>query len=249
MIEIGNAQIIGERENQEDYFATVPILGGYLCVVADGMGGYEGGEIASQICVKDFIRFYKDNTNKFHLDKLLLEATHYAHSSIKSTIKENPSLEDMGTTLVSAIIKYNGIMWVNVGDSPMYRFRKHTLQRINANHSVAGDLEIKLNNGEITQQEFDTDENKHMLTSAITCDDIPILELQDTFLQVENDDIYILASDGIHSISDDKISSIISKNTSSAQSIAQNLIDAVEQKNVQYQDNTTIIVAKINKKG
>ena len=155
----------------------------------------------------------------------------------------------MGSTIISVLIRENSIMWINVGDSPMYRIRDNQLQRINANHSVAGDLEFKLNNGEITQYEFDTNEEKHMLTSAITSDDIPIIEFQDSFMKVNEDDIYILASDGIHSISDEEIINVVLDSNTTAQEIAQNLIDAVEQKNIQHQDNTTVIVAKIDTKG
>jgi protein phosphatase len=250
MIDIGNAQIVGQRENQEDYFATLPIAQGILCIVADGMGGYEGGEIASRICVKEFIESFKLNLKEDkYLNTMFSDSLQHIHNYLKSEIKKNPTLEDMGSTIISVLIREDSIMWINVGDSPMYRIRDNQLQRINANHSVAGDLEFKLNNGEISQYEFDTNEEKHMLTSAITSDDIPIIEFQDSFMKVNEDDIYILASDGIHSISDEEIINVVLDSNTSAQEIAQNLIDAVEQKNIQHQDNTTVIVAKIDTKG
>ena len=247
MIDIGNVQILGEREKQEDYFATLPIADGILCIVADGMGGYNGGEIASKICVKEFINYFRQNIGKGYLNDLFYKSFENIHNHIKAEVKKNPILEEMGSTIIAALIREDSIMWLNVGDSPLYRFRDNTLQRINANHSVAGDLQIELDNGEISQEEFINNKNKHILTSAITCSNIEIFELQESFVEVFENDIYILASDGIHSINDDEIAYIVSSNTATAQSIAQNLIDVVGQKNIQHQDNTTIIVAKIGK--
>jgi len=244
MFEVGNARIIGKRDNQEDYFASLPMKNGLLCIVADGMGGYEGGEVASTISVKSFLNFFEENFREDKIEELLVLSTNYANEYLESIKDEDESLAEMGNTLIATYATDDMLYWVNVGDSILYRYRKGKLTRINADHSVAGELQEQVNKGLISQEEADKSPDRHALTSALTGYEIPYMEQSQ--IEMEKDDIFILASDGLHTLSQRKIENIILEKLSS-QEIADILVEFIEQKDKRNQDNTTVLVFKKEK--
>ena len=239
MFELGNVGIIGKRDNQEDYFASLPMDNGLLSIVADGMGGYEGGEVASRASVKSFLSFFEENFREDKIEELLVLATNYANEHLESLKDENDSLADMGNTLIATYATKSTLYWVNVGDSILYRYRKGELLRINADHSVAGELQEDVDKGLISQEEADASPNRHALTSALTGYDIPYLEQSQ--IALDDDDIFILASDGLHTLNQRQIETIIS-NSLSSQEVADILVNTIEKKNMQNQDNTVVVV-------
>ncbi|HIP13611.1 MAG TPA: serine/threonine-protein phosphatase [Arcobacter sp.] len=239
MFELGNAGIIGKRDNQEDYFASLPMDNGLLSIVADGMGGYEGGEVASSISVKSFLSFFKENFREDKIEELLVLSTNYANEHLESIKNEDDSLADMGNTLIATYATKSTLYWINVGDSILYRYRKGELVRINADHSVAGELQEEVDKGLISQEEADSSPNRHALTSALTGYEIPFLEQSQ--IKLEDDDIFILASDGLHTLSQRQIETII-LNRIKPQEIADILVGSIEKKGMPNQDNTVVLV-------
>ena len=245
MFNIGNARIIGRRESQEDYFASLPIGEGLLCIVADGMGGYEGGEIASTASVKSFIDFFQDNFREDKVDELLVLSTHFANESLKDLKDKDNALSDMGNTLVAIYATEKMLHWINVGDSILYKFNNGQINRINANHSVAGELQEQVNQGIISQEEANNRPDRHALTSALTGYEIPHME--QSKIPIGDNDLFILASDGLHTINEKQIANILLSSQNS-QNAADTLIEFVEKKNMPNQDNTTVIVFAKHKK-
>lgn len=239
MFELGNAGIIGKRDNQEDYFASLPMDNGLLGIVADGMGGYEGGEVASSVSVKSFLKFFEENFRDDKIEELLVLSTNYANEHLESIKNEDDSLADMGNTLIATYATKSTLYWVNVGDSILYRYRKGELVRINADHSVAGELQEKVDKGLMSQEEADASPNRHALTSALTGYEIPFLEQSQ--IKLEDDDIFILASDGLHTLSQRQIETII-LNSVKPQEIADILVESIEKKGMPNQDNTVVLV-------
>lgn len=239
MIDIGNAQTVGKRDNQEDYLASLEIGNGMLSIVADGMGGYEGGEIASKVCVKSFIEFFKSNFNTIAISELLIQSVNHSNEKLKEAKEINPSLEEMGTTLISVYATNKSLYWVNVGDSLLYRYSNNKIMRLNADHSIAGELQSKVNLGQMTQEVADSQPNRHALTSALTGYDIPHIEQSQ--IQIDKNDRFIIASDGIHTLNDEQIEHLASR-TQDNQILADSLIQLVEKKSLKNQDNTTLIV-------
>lgn len=239
MIDIGNAQIIGKRDNQEDYFASTEINNGMLSVVADGMGGYEGGEVASTLSVKTFIDFFKTSFTPESIGPLLIEAVHFANSKLEEEKKHNPSLDEMGCTFVAIYITDSTLYWVSVGDSILYRYANAKLIRLNANHSIAGDYQMEVDAGRMTQKEADIKPNRHALTSALTGYEIPHIEQSQ--IQINEEDRFIIASDGIHTLDDKQIEHLASREANN-QVLADSIVKLVEKKNLDNQDNTTLII-------
>lgn len=239
MILIGNAQTVGTRANQEDYFASVEIGDGILSIVSDGMGGYEGGEVASKITVKSFVEFFKKGFDTQDIGDLLTASTHYANSKIVEAKEQDESLEEMGSTIVAVYITAQRLYWVSVGDSLLYRYASHRLQRLNADHSIAGDLQKQVDAGEMSQEVADSKPNRHALTSAMTGYDIPLLE--QSHIEIVQGDRFVIASDGIHTLTEKQIAHSLSKIVQN-QPLAEALVAQIEKKGLKNQDNTTIVI-------
>lgn len=239
----------GDRDYQQDAM-KVKSFGdlGALCVLADGMGGYEGGEIASDIIASTFFNVSIDGDD---IAAILERTLHEANDEIARYKETHPEVGNMGSTLIAAFFTDNSLQWISVGDSPLYEIADNRrIQRINDNHSVAGILDLQLKQGEITQQEVDQNPNKHMLTSAVNGEEIAIIDLSPKH-PFEDDHLYILASDGIETLSEQEILRIVQKFDCGEQEglslAAQQLVIAVLEKRKPKQDNVTVVL--VSKKG
>lgn len=238
MVDIGNAQIIGEREKQEDYFATLPDAHGILGIVADGMGGHVGGEIASAVCVKAFTHHFRAGGG----GDALLPSLYRAHAALEKRIETEPSLKEMGTTLVAAWIDAQQIRWISVGDSLLYRCRNGVLTRLNADHSLGAEL---VASGELTPDEAALAPGAQMLTSAVMAGEIMRIDLPAPE-PVQAGDIFLIASDGIQTLREAVMADLLSAYATDMQKAAQMLIDAVTARTRRRQDNATVITIRVN---
>jgi protein phosphatase len=240
LFDISNTQIQGARNYQEDYFSIIDLNNAFLTILADGMGGVKGGKLASENSVKSFIKYFTKNRLQYNIRELLYHSLLYTHQEIKR-LANNNQLYDMGTTFIAFFINNQYTIWLSIGDSVIFRYINGQLTRLNENHSVAGELEIKLKKGLISQQEFDNNPNKHMLTSLISSRNISKIDLPNHYTEVKSNDIYIVASDGIHTLSNTQIINTI-QNSKTSKEISDNLIKAIIKEDIKYQDNTTIVV-------
>lgn len=244
---ISTGQIDGDRNYQEDYLETDTINDTTsLLILADGMGGYEGGKLASTTVTRTFkSSFDKSNPDiKSALHKALMDA----NNALQREKDKNPNLSMMGTTFLAVYIHKDFIQWISVGDSPLWlissrydkRYNKQTIQRINKNHSIAGLLELQLQHGEITKEEMNASPNKHMLTSAVTGDELNTIDLSEK-VKIYKGDILILASDGVETLRENEILNIV-LDSSSIETSADMILDAIKSKNKSNQDNSSLIV-------
>lgn len=239
--------IIGKRENQEDYgeIYRSGSSGGVLAVIADGMGGQVAGEIASSNAVKEFVESFVSN-NSQNLPLKLTLALNKANRSLARGISKNPKLQGMGATLIAAHIEPRSINWVSVGDSILYLYREKKLQRLNDDHSMMPVLQESVRRGKITAEESLVHPHRNALRSALTGDEIPIIDLREEPFPLKKGDLVVLATDGILTLSEPEISSILKRYKSQpANVIADQLLDAVTQINKSRQDNTLVEVIKI----
>lgn len=244
-IAVGMHQNQGKREYQQDVMSIKnfgPI--GVLAILADGMGGYEGGEIASKLVSENFREFTIEDENIGEsLKKYLLKG----NEAIKSYKQEHSEVKSMGTTAIAFFMTEKSCQWVSVGDSPLYVIRNRSkISRINENHSVAGLLDLQVKNGEISREEALSSGQRHMLTSAISGENISQMNLSVSWT-TRSDDIFILASDGIETISEDRIREIVLGHVPVAtQENMQNACEALVQEvmhiGTKNQDNVTVIM-------
>ena len=244
--EIANGQIKGGRDYQDDYFSLVPDVSeekACLFLLADGMGGYSGGAIASKTIIENFkIYFKKYLQDKQEPKDALNNALLSSNRALERTKKEKPEHKQMGATLIALYLTDKKAYWVSVGDSPLWLIRDgEKIRRVNQNHSIAGLLKLQYENGEITKEEMQNATNKHMLTSAITGEELNLVDLNE--LKLKDGDIFILASDGIETLQEDRVENIV-KSSKNSKEATQEILNAITKAEVPNQDNATLVIIK-----
>jgi PPM family protein phosphatase len=217
--------------------------GSFLAILADGMGGHAGGALASRIVCDQFLKSYAENSGS--VKEGLLGALEASNNAIADKVAENPLLSGMGSTLVAVMFGQNGINWVSVGDSPLWLWRRGELALLNEDHSLAPDLDALAAAGKITVSEAKRDPRRHMLRSAVTGEDIDLVDISRKPLVLEAGDYVVLASDGLQSLDNSEIERIIAAyGGDGATSVAGALIRAVDALREPHQDNATVIVVR-----
>ncbi len=217
--------------------------GRLVAILADGMGGHAGGALASQMVCENFVKAFADTvgTNRDRLTAAL-EA---ANEAIASTVSANPMLTGMGSTLVGVVLSADGVEWVSVGDSPLMLYRRGEIALLNEDHSLAPELDRMAAAGRISIEEARCDPRRHMLRSAVTGEDLDLVDLSWRPLQIEPGDYVILASDGVQTLEAGEIERIVSAYADDgASAVAGAIIRAVEAVRDPHQDNATVVAIR-----
>ena len=247
-MEFFKGSIIGERDNQEDYglIQTYQSNNSLIAIVADGMGGQIAGEIASSKAVESFQTSFEKNTTENVSTKLAV-ALQNANHELNRLITSNPKLSGMGCTLLSVVISRSSLNWISVGDSILYLYRSQRLTKLNDDHSMYPVLLESFKKGKISEEEMRTHPNRNALRSALTGDEIPIIDLKESSKTLIKNDILILATDGLLTLSEKDIQEILNVNyKNSAENICKKLLLEVSDRKKRKQDNTLIEVIKIS---
>lgn len=187
-----------ERKLNEDFFYIAEKDSKIrLYIIADGMGGYNGGEVASKVAVESvkkyiYTNFEEKKGSREGLIELINSAIKYANSEVFNLASENQDLKGMGTTLDICLI-YNSKMYVgHIGDSRVYRIRKDFMRRITKDHSYVQTL---IDDGSITKEEAQYHPKKNMITKALGCEEKvePDIYVK-TFLL---NDVLLMCTDGL----------------------------------------------------
>lgn len=246
MIEIGSALDPGRKriasKNQDSLCVLRPRLlnlnwGPSLLVVADGMGGYEGGAVASQAVVGSFSQAYRQAKAGAAPLQTLQAGISIALQELKNLATENTVLERMGSTVVAAILKGRSIYLVNVGDSRAYLINDKSVRQISHDHSLVGE---QLRQGLITEADVRTHPHRNILSMSISAQ----REQVDTFTGVfpwQPGDHLVLCSDGLWGpVTEVQIQAVVLEYR--PQQAAQKLV-ALANTN-QGPDNIAVIVAR-----
>lgn len=184
------------RDMNQDYYYISPENSEIsVYILADGMGGYKGGEVASRlatISVKNYIESNFEFAPKEEILKLIKNAMEYANMVVYEKSKEDKELDNMGTTLEVCLIYNNRAYIGHIGDSRVYRLREDNLEKLTIDHSY---VEKLVKDGTITREEAINHPKKNMLTKALGCTAYVEGELiEESFLK---DDIILICSDGL----------------------------------------------------
>ena len=190
------------REHNEDTIGTDSDIG--LVVLADGMGGYKAGEVASGIAVRTVMTLLKDAVEREDLALrdsgsglsrpgiLLRDAIHRANKIIHQTARTQSHCEGMGTTVVAGLFFDDKLTIAHVGDSRLYRLRGEELTQVTQDHSLMNELVAR---GFYTPQEAQRASAKNYVTRALGVE--PTVEVDVADVPVEKDDLFLLCSDGL----------------------------------------------------
>lgn len=208
-----------------------------LLVLADGMGGHKGGEIASGIVLDAFREEYsRPRSDQPDLTQILRDCVTLAHKKIKEQAAKDPKLKGMGSTVVAAFVGNDTIHLINVGDSRAYILRDHTSQQISQDQSWVAD-EVRA--GRLKPELAATHRRKNILSMAINSNRAvvtPILN-QTPFLQ---NDVLLLCSDGLWGLLGDAIL-WAAGNELSPQEAADKLVEIADLRG--SPDNVSVIIA------
>jgi protein phosphatase len=246
--ETASAQLTGTREQQEDTLAIrAPVAdsgvreGDVLLVLADGMGGHAGGEVASRLVVDSFCTAYHDSTGS--VADALRTSLDLANESLARFIAGKPELTGMGSTLLGCVIQAQRLFWISVGDSPLWLYHDVRLQRLNADHSMVPLLEDMVRAGVISPEAARTDPRRSLLRSAVAGKTIALVDLCESPRQLERGDIIMLASDGIETLNEEEIT-VQLRDTGGLplDELANKLLSGVESGATTNQDNASLIL-------
>jgi serine/threonine protein phosphatase PrpC len=178
-----------ESENDDEFQRK-----GRLAVVADGMGGHEGGELASRIAVDTICEVYRA-TADLEPAEALAQGLREAHERIRSYAREHPEFHNMGTTCTAAVIHGSHLWVAHIGDSRLYLFRGGQLRQLTRDHSYVNQL---LEHGIITNAEAEHHPQRNVLTSALGIGrDGVKMEVSGEPVALEAEDKLLLCTDGL----------------------------------------------------
>jgi len=240
------------RSHNEDSVACEPDVG--LVVLADGMGGYNAGEVASGIAVSVVateVSHGLQNASPIDRDgesgeelgvKLLRDNIQKANSSIFHAAESQPQYSGMGTTIVSGLFYDNRVATGHVGDSRMYRLRGEALESITRDHSL---LQEQIDGGIISVEDARLSKNKNLVTRAVGIDAevLPEIHVHDVMVG----DVYLLCSDGLNDmVEDDDIKSALYAMQGNLPLAANQLIQMANDNG--GRDNVSVILVKVKGK-
>lgn len=243
--EFGGTDIGLVRTTNQDAYAAHPTLG--LFIVADGMGGHAGGEIASRLAIESVTGFFENFADATQTapvstqsnEQLILQAIENAQSNVLVHAKENPTLKGMGTTLVIVRLSMEPFPLAtvgHVGDSRAYIYRKNQLTPLTRDHSL---IEQYIEQGKISLEEAATHPHRHILTQAVGLED-PFQPTITTYPLLP-EDLILLCTDGLTKMLDDlQIGRIFQKNGKDLEKIGKELIRGALQQG--GEDNITVVL-------
>lgn len=235
--DIGNAQIIGTREKQDDSFATSFMEYAAMGIVADGIGGYINGNLASKIAVETYLDEFEKRDITDNISYYFQKTAILANERIRDEFGEAKG----GTTVVSVVLIGSKMYWTSIGDSNISVFRNGRLIEINRKENVKNWLEDQYRAGAIGREEAMKGPSDKRLVNYVGYDGFKKADESDRPILLKKKDIVLLYSDGVEVLGQIELEAILSKRQS-AQDMADEIMRKIEEKKVRSKDNSTIII-------
>ena len=237
------------RSHNEDSIVSDASIG--LVVLADGMGGYNAGEVASgmttSVIATEMLQVLAER-NPAEIDvatgrsigaRLLLEQISKANAAVYHASKTQPQYSGMGTTLVTALFYNNGVTFAHIGDSRGYRLRDGVLTQVTKDHSL---LQEQIDSGMITPEQARYSQHKNLVTRALGID--PEVDAEITQCEALPGDIYLLCSDGLNDmVPDEDIGMTMQALSSNLKLAAQQLVQLANDNG--GRDNISVILVRV----
>lgn len=231
------------RSNNEDSVATDD--GVSLAVLADGMGGYNAGEVASNMATSfihtelgRWLREASAQATDSEVRRAMDICVDNANRAIFNAANSNPQYAGMGTTLVVGVFRDSRLLMGHVGDSRAYRLRASRLVQITHDHSL---LQEQIDSGLITQEQAAFSSNKNLVTRAVGVEDTVLLETH--LHDVLPGDTYLLCSDGLSDMLDDESIAQLMLACDTLPEAAHALVEAAN--DAGGKDNISVVLARV----
>ena len=238
------------RDHNDDSFASDSEVG--LAVLADGMGGYRAGEVASAVAVTKvfcdtrdsllaLVPGQVDRDSGLRYESLIVrDAIHKANSEVYVAAREHHEYSGMGTTIVAALFYDNRLTCAHVGDSRMYALRDFTLERLTVDHTVVQEF---IQTGMYSEAEAKASFASNLVTRALGVEEEIEVDIHER--SVKPGDVYLLCSDGLtNMVNEAKIAKALSKNQD-LETSARRLAQLANRGG--GEDNISIVLIRVNR--
>ncbi len=245
----GKTDVGRARAHNEDSIAINEQL--QLVALADGMGGYQAGEVASKIAIdvlideisesklteRDIAKIDPDTGTSVAMRRLR-SAIEKANNRICSVSREREELDGMGTTIVAACFYDGRVGIAHVGDSRCYRYRDRNFEQLTRDHSL---VQEQLEKGLITENEAHASPQKNLITRALGIDALAQADTQE--FRTRTGDVYLLCSDGLSDMVDNDVLKKELERTEDLDAMVKRLVDAANEAG--GRDNISVIVVRV----
>jgi len=207
-MEVASLSDVGcQRENNEDSYLYWEPTGeeefqrkGRLAVIADGMGGHEGGQEASRLAVET-VRDVYDRSFCDDPQAALVESFAAAHTRIQDYAEQHPVFHGMGTTCTAVVLRGRQLYFAHVGDSRLYLVRDASILRLTRDHSYVGRL---VESGIVRAEDAEKHSQRHILTAALGAGRDVAVDGAEQGLALQDGDDLLLCTDGLWSVVSDQ---------------------------------------------
>jgi len=243
-ISFAGAVDIGKRRQDNQDAINLPdpdqTEGPWLFVLADGMGGEQGGQVASNLAVKTVRKTFFAARRHYQPEDALIDALLWANLAVFEKAQAEPELAGMGTTLVAAALLGGEALLTNVGDSRCYLCRGGRLLQISQDHSLVGE---QVRQGKLTEEQARLHPLRNVLTRAVGTQ--PDLAVDIISLEVTTGDLLLMCSDGLHGpVPEAEIGAILDK-TRDLNAACQSLLAAANEHG--GPDNISAVLIRVDK--
>jgi PPM family protein phosphatase len=219
------------RGNEDNYYVRAPLF-----VVADGMGGAQAGEVASEIAVRQFERGLPDGREP---GEALVELIQAANVRIHEQARSDSHHAGMGTTTTAAYLTGDTVVIAHVGDSRCYLLRDDDLIRLTHDHSLVGELVAR---GKLTEEQAESHPQRSVITRALGPE--PDVEVDLDAFPARDGDVFLLCSDGLTSmVHEPQLKQLLARDERSLEQIGRRLIAAANEAG--GRDNITVILFRV----
>lgn len=243
-VEVGALSHVGmvRSENQDHWAWWEPeddedLMGkGRVLVVCDGMGGHNGGTVASRTTVEAMLESF-DKSATCNLKRLLSTAIDRGNASVRSKGQEDPALRNMGTTCVAIALRGRQVQIANIGDSRAYRIHDGQIEQATRDHTYLNDL-IEI--GLLTPEKAKNHPERNIITRCVGMGDV--VQVDFITRPAETGDLFLLCSDGLYNhVEDDEICEYASAHA--PEEAAQKLVDLANSRG--GEDNITVGIIRV----
>lgn len=242
VLRIGHRTHVGlHREQNEDSFFADPSRG--IVIIADGMGGHRGGEVASALAAdtagSSILKMLTRSGPDANVEDILRDSIQIANERVFEAAREKPELEGMGTTIVVLVLNGNRAHVAHVGDSRCYLMRDGELRRLTEDHTVLADM---VRRGEIEESQSGARFFGNQITRALGIR--PSVKADMATLEGRCGDRFLLCSDGLTAmVTDDQIREILGPGHDDLQSTSDRLVELAN--DLGGHDNTTVAICSV----
>ena len=241
--------VIGDRSEQQDSFGYFFSEDSGIVVICDGMGGHQGGKLASDVAVKTFLSHYNKDYLLFPQTDKVIDVAKEADRMVFGLKTDRNEPLNAGSTVVSITITQKRLMWCAVGDSRAYLIRGEEMVQITQDHNYHTVLVEQMNAGILDQKTFESEDVRgDALISFLGIGNLSLIDYSNSSLKLQSDDRIILMSDGLYKIvTDDEIIRVLDNfsNIEDAIKVLEMKAAKNAKRDAVSRDNMTVALIKI----